>query len=314
MSQMPNLKTNGHIAPDDLSPFDDPIIAADMSNLDLAVLRQEAIRAGIDISATKYQTAIAGRRARARDLAAATAPNKPPQWFYMVRNFIQSFGNAILLGVMLILSYVALPVAILGLAYAEIQRVSLGVGLFDAPRAGLMAVVTVSTYLILLVVQAGMSAQRPGTARPVWSFRLFLGQVGYILGISRRWEPRQRTQDQLLGLAISRLGWLIILLGTAGSLKDELSNASGAWHTAISHIILDSDLITFLSLLGGVSLTAGLLAGLHFSVGLAFNQWQKLIPESGADFLAGSADYSAEQDEAERQFLLSLLQKSQKLP
>jgi len=302
---------NGHVAPDILSPFDDPELSQDIADLDLDALRTEAIRAGYDLSKPQFQQQIAARRAKALELAERTAPNRPPEWFYKLRSGIQSFGNALLLGLMLILSYALLPVAIVGLFYAEIQRVSLGVALFDAPRADLMAVVAVSTYLILLVVRAGMVRQNPAQQRPIWSLRLWLGQIAYLLGLSRRWQPQQRTEIQLLDIAISRLGWLIILLGTAGSLKDELSGAPGAWYAAVWHILTESSLMVFLALVGGITLTAGLLAGLHYTVGLADQKWQRIIPDGGNDFLAvGGRDGSGAADLAEIQFLQSLITKA----
>lgn len=306
------MNSNGHQALDTLSPFDDPDLAQDMRALDLDTLRQEAIRQGIDISQPKVQQAIAARRAKARDLAIASAPNQPSKYFYKLRNGITFVGNALLLILMLLLSYALLPVSILGLAYAEVQRVSLGVALFDAPRANLMAIVAVSSYLILLVVQASANRTNPDQARPVFSFRLLLSDLAYLFGIARKWTPKNRSKQQLLGIAISRLGWLIIVLGTAGSLKDELSGSRGSWYQAIEDIMLHSDLLTFLALVGGVSLTAGLLAALHFSTELAYGQWQKLIPESGADFLGESVNYSDAADLAEWQFLMSILEKAKK--
>lgn len=314
MIQNNTPKSNGHYTQDDLSPFDDPLLPADLDIGELDTIRRSLIESGIDLSQSRYQNQIAQRRTKARDIALRDAPNKPPRWFYGLRTVIQSTGNAILLGVMLILSYMALPVSILGLAYAEIQRVALGVALFDAPRATLMAVVAVSSYLILLVVQAGMNRADPSAARPVWSLRLWLAQVGYILGIRRQWAAQYQTEGQRLHIAITRLGWLIILLGTAGSLEGELiaaTETSAAWYQAIGDIVVHSDLMTFISLVGGVSLTAGLLAAMHYTVNLAYVQWQKLIPDGGSDFLADSFDTSDSEDRAELIYLLSLIQKQQ---
>lgn len=305
--------SNGHVLPETLSPFDDIDLAVDMADLDLDQLRAEAIRQGIDLSQPRVQQAIAGRRAKARDLALASAPNQPSKYFIMLRDGIMFIGNGLLLALMLLLSYALLPVAIVGLFYAEVQRVSLGVALFDPPRAILMATVSVSTYLILLVVQAGQLRRNPDQARPIWSLRLWWQQIRYMLGLSRRWKAQQHTQQQLLGIAISRLGTLIILLGTAGSLEQELSGAEGAWYEAIWHILAGSSLMVFLSLLGGITLTAGLLAGLDYSVRLAFSKWIALIPETNADFLSeSSADSSRVEDQAETLFLKALIEKSRK--
>jgi hypothetical protein len=311
MIDQSTTKNNGHIAPDDLPPFDDLALADVLDLSDLDTLRRTAVDLGIDLSQPKHQNAIAGRRAKARDLAQVTAPNQPPRWFYALRSLITSTGNALTLAVMLVLSYIAPPVAILGLAYAEIQRVSLGVALFDAPRADLMAIVAVSSYLVLLVVQAQTTRQNPDQARPVWSLRLWLRQFGYVLGIGRYWTAQQRTRAQLLTTAISRLAGLIILLGTGGSLADELATAPGAWYAAIWHILSDSSLMTFLALAGGMTLTAGLLAAMHFTVELTHQKWTNLLPEGHTDFLADSHDFSAVEDQAEALYLLSLIRKSQ---
>ena len=295
---------NGHID-EPFSSYDDPTLD------DLDAVRRAVIDAGVDLSKANYQNYIAAKRGKAREIALRDAPGQPPAWFYQLRSVIQSAGNAILLVVMLLLSYVALPVAILGLAYAEIQRVSLGVALFDPPRAGLMALVAVSSYLILLVVQAANRHNAPDTQRPLWSLRLWASQTAYTLGIRRQWVAQYQTEGQRLHKAIARLGWLIILLGTAGSLADELAATSGAWYEAIGNIVLHSDLMTFLALAGGISLTAGLLAALHFAVGLAYSKWMQIMPDGGADFLADSFDTSESEDRAELHYLLSLLQKTQ---
>jgi len=274
---------------------------------ELEAARAELAALGIDLSGVGHQQRISDRKRRARDLVRSTAPPRP-KWFMGLEALVVSVGNALVLGLMLVISYVLPPVAVLGLAYAEIQRVGLGVALFDPPRSSLMAVVSVSTYLALLVVQASRHARAEQAPRPIWSARLMARRVGYMLGIGRAWKPRGETSDQQLHAAITRLGWLIIALGTAGTLQTKLATYSGAWHEALRDIVTGSDLVTALAIAGGCLLTAGLLAGLHFVTDFVYLKYTNLLPDS-VDFSTLSSDAAAAEQRAELVYLRTMIER-----
>lgn len=310
MNNPNRMNGNGHalegLAEHPPAPPRAPDLTTDYT-ADLAAARAELAALGVDLSGVGHQQRISDRRRRARDLVRSTAPTRP-RWFVGLESLVVSVGNALVLGLMLVISYILPPVAVLGLAYAEIQRVGLGVALFDAPRADLMAVVAVSTYLALLVVQASRANRGEPTARTVWSARLWARRVLYTLGLSRDWKPRGQTTDQQLHTAITRIGWLIILLGTVGTLQTKLTTYPGAWHEAVRDIATGSDLVTALAIAGGCLLTAGLLAGLHFITGFTYDKYTALLPE-GADFFALSSDVATAEQRAELVYLRTLLEK-----
>lgn len=290
---------NGHYEDYELSPFDDLKLATDYDT-DLDAVRAEALSLGINLSTGQHQNAIARARSRARDLTVQNTLHAPPKWFKTLERFIVSVGNALVLALMLVLSYVLPPVAVVGLGYAEVQRVALGVALFDAPRAYLMSITSVSAYLGLLVVRASMTRQQQHTHYR-WSLRLVFQQLGYALGLGR-WTPAAQTDAQSLDRAITRLGWLIISLGTVGTLETELLSFNGVWYRALYNIAATADLVTFLALIGGCMLTAGLLAAMHFLVTFTHGKYVTLLPDA-ADFFDAGAVASDAADRAEMDYL-----------
>lgn len=299
---MNTVKNNGHseLIADSYGP-----------DLDLGLdeLRQRVIDTGVDLSAVGHQRRIAERRAQAARLVHDQQPNRPPEWFQAFERFIIATGNTLVEALMLVLSYVMPPIAILGLTYAEIQRVALGVALFDSPRAMMLAVVMVASFVTLTVIRAGMVARQSDHARPVWSLRLWLSGVAYTLGVGR-WKQRNRTDVQKLDTVIGRLGLLIVVLGTAGSMQSKLAVMPGTWWRGLIAIFTESTLIDFLAFMGGFLLTAALLSAVPYTVEYVYGRFSRLVPEgmlSVNPFDSCAADEAA--NRAEQLYLLALLEK-----
>lgn len=270
-------------------------------------LRDQAAGLGVNLGNTYHQKNIAAARARSKQIAVNENAHPVSPIYSFLRNAIRYVGNLIVMLVILLILFFLLPVTIFGLSYAEIQRVSLGVSLFDPPRAMLMSVVAVSAYVVLLVVQSNMVFNQPDYTRSVWSIRIWIGDLLYLLGIGKNWQIRTLTRQQMLEHAIKWIGSIIIILGTVGSLSNRLEQFHGPWYIALVNIFTDSDLLTFISLIGGTAYTAGLLAGLHFIIHLTYSQYVFIMPDQAEDFLAEYGDYSEAQDQAEILYLQSII-------
>lgn len=305
MSDDIHAKQNGHsyLIADAYGP--------EMEDIDLDALRQEMVENGLDYYSPSRQTKIAAIRSEAKAQALAARRGRIEKVYSSIRAMVQFVGQTVLLLVTLVISYLLLPVAVLGLGYAEYQRVAAGVQQFDPPRAGLMSAVAVSTYLLLLFIQAQMLHAKPDYQQPVWSLRITARRMRYWLGLGQ-WQEQYKGTFELLRGAIGFLAGMIILLGTAGALHEEIAvyDGGGAWHDALLEILTASDLPTFLNLVGGVMLTAALLAGLHFVVMLTYQRYVQLVPDGALDFFEGSADYAAEMDRAEALYLMGQLMKA----
>jgi len=265
---------------------------------ELEQLRDEARRLGIDLSAKGAQGAIAARRQRAEDLAVQRAQGPEANerdvfgWFEWLAGGV---GDALNLALVVLLRSVMLPLGIIGLAVVEAERVIAGVALFDPARAGLMGIVLVSFYMILLMVRAHLEVAAHGsTARVVPSLRVWAGNAAYRLGI----EPAARleTPVQQVQRAAGAVFWVIMLLGTAGSMGDKLRTVGGAWYEALGAILTGSSLVDALTYLGGFLFTFALLRASHWAVNYAYEQYVRMRP---VVVETGTAQEAADAAEAE---------------
>ena len=109
--------------------------------------------------------------------------------------------------------------------------------------------------------------------------------------------------------------YFLILLATLGSLAPLFDQyQSLVWYEAVKALFTQSDLTTFLALIGGLLLSVTLLTALDFIISHVTSKTLDLIPEgeSAVSFLAEKSEALSEvQDQAEMQYLLSLLKKAQ---
>jgi hypothetical protein len=273
----------------------------------LSALRQQALELGIDISTPAKQNAIEERRQNARQIAHAgqgAVKNDQGVYFHLERGIV-ALGNVLTLLLMLLLANIALPVGLVGLAIVEMQRVEAGVKLFDEHHATLMAIVSVSFYLVLLVVQAHMLLTSTGTQeKNIWSLRLWWRGMAYKLGTGR-WQVQTTNPLDRLEAAIGAVGWVIIILGTAGSMAGKLDTVGGAWYEALYQIFMQSSLTDFLAYVGGFVFTAALLAATHWGVGYAYERYARLRPD------VAKQDTTNAENEAELLYLQSIIAQAQ---
>lgn len=280
---------------------------------DILEVRAMARDAGLDLSLPSVQKTIQARRRRAQDLA----PPEPPRIYTTIQNTIAAVGNLLTTAIMLLIAHMILPLSVLGLAYAEMARVSDGISMFDPARADILAIVAVIFYLGLLVVYSDKVAGQE-IQRDKWSLRLSLRKLKYTFSPFGKFRAQHITTLDLLEKSILWLERLIILLGTTGSLQNEINvaNEEGdpvAWYVALSKLITESELPVFLSLLGGLVLTAGLLFGLRFVIDYLWRSFRSLLPENTGGFFTESSADSVAADMAEMEYLLARIRKQKQV-
>ena len=142
-------RSNGRFHPQRLG-FDHPELAQDDWTVD--ELRERVIESGIDLSQIKHQEAIARRRDRARKLAVQQQTVLP--LFKYLRTGIAFAGYALMLVIDLLIEFIGPSLVICGLIYAEINRTTMGIKLFSPQYSGILALVTVFSFVSLLVIRA----------------------------------------------------------------------------------------------------------------------------------------------------------------
>jgi hypothetical protein len=174
-----------------------------------------------------------------------------------------------------------------------------------------MALVAVSFYMVLLVIKAHLQINQTGTLdRHVWSFKLFARAMAYRAGRGKDWQAQSTTNMQRLEATISAVAWVIIVLGTVGSMKNKLGSVTGTWHEALIKIATDSNLTDFLTYLGGFVFTAALLAATHWGVGYAYERYARLRPDVKADL--DTTDVENEAEAAYLRFVITQLEEKQR--
>lgn len=291
----------------------------DLQTLDLDELRAEAARQGVNLTTSHEQEKIHGLRTGAAQRAAADARREAQDaeqdrtWQEKAAAGLNWLGDFITLLLIQAISAVLLPLGILGLAYAEIQRVRAGIAVFEPVYAGTLAVVVIAMYLVLLVVRAHLETVSSGsTAKTVGSLRLVWRGLLYRVGVGvdgRKWEARKQTRvQQAQGAA--RVGFgVVMLLGTMGSMQDEIARIGGNWIDAIYQVITGASLSEAATYAGGVGLTFALLTATHWAVSYAYEQFARIRPEVVRNENTTQQRTAAAADDAERLYLITKIEK-----
>lgn len=281
---------------------------ATLEEFDLDRLRQQAVAAGVDISQIGHQRQITERRQRATELAHTRRESRAAQWHETARQWAAALGDALVLFVTLFAKYLMPPIGIAGLWWVEIARTKTGIALFDPGRAGLMSTVLLSVYLSLLIVRADTAAKLGETSRYRWSLRSVFNSAAYLAGL-RRLE--QRTQLQSIDNVIRALVVLIVLLGTAGTMAEEMALWDGAWYHALADMATGADLLTMMTLISGALVSYLLLLALHYVVQMTYSQYAQIMPEDAlsADFFDAHSDAQQAANRAEALYLMAAIQK-----
>jgi hypothetical protein len=255
---------------------------------------------GIDWSQLRHQNAIAKREVAARKLT----PVKTSEQIKTTLRFIAGAGNVVLMLVMYLFIYVAMPLAIPAFAAVEYTRVRQGVEMFDPGIGATLSSFVIVTGLTGLMVVAAHTGAHGDHKKP--SLRISAKQVLYWVGFGPKWRAKKETESDALLNTIKSVVRLVIFLGIIGPLSDEiaLKSVGVAWYTGIKRVLLDSELLIMLELIGGASLTAVAAGMLHYLVDYNYAIFRKAV--ESADFL--SNDSLAE--EQKRQYMIMQVAKA----
>ncbi len=296
------------------------IVGEEDTEFDIAEIRLEAISAGIDITNQRYLDRVAAKRRAAVQDARQNieAESRFERFTARADEVLTALGQLAALTLYLLIARIGLPLAIIPLWWAEMERVGAGIAMFDTQRAGLLAVTAVSAYMVLRIVRASKATSMDSTWKEngegyEWSLRIWWQHFAYSMGLSRQWHPRSKSELKRLDQSIRALGWIIILLGTVGSMQAELQVNIGGLNQAY---IESRSVAWLLSMAGGFVLTAGLLSGTHWLTGYLHTVYSDLRgPEVERSFTSRSSALVIEQaeDQAEAHYLRYLMRKRQEL-
>lgn len=177
------------------------------------------------------------------------------------------------------MQYFIPPLGVLMLTYAEIGRVSDGISFFDPGRASLLATVTLMVYIALQTVRAHLIHAEYGSMEsPKYSLRETFREIKYFLGIGGKffkwgtpWQQQNKSSLELLQETNRTIGIVIILLGTLGSMHNQIASIEGVWYVGVAKIFTESSLAQFITYIGGFILTAALLRGIEWVIPYSYN-------------------------------------------
>lgn len=288
------VRNNGH-SPLTADAHGPEYILDDMDNDELLAYGRSI---GVNWSTKQHQ----GGMARARATAQKHAPQEPPRLAQWLQSVIIGAGNLSLLAIMFTIQAIVLPFSVVALPIAERARVRSGIAMFDPDNALMMSTILVIFMVGLLFVQV----KRGGKAKHVKpSLRLLRDEVFYFCGLGKRWKRQTITEDDMLQGAIAWTNRLVVLLGTVGTLQDEIAlHAAGKpWLAGLQAVATQSDFNTLLSMIGALVLTATLLFGNRYVVAYNYHNFVALR-DSVAFFGHGSAAMEAAEN-AEREYILT---------
>lgn len=271
--------------------------------------RMKATRLGIDPTNERISQQIAAKRSAARLEAQQTIapPTRFDNFSEVMDKGLTATGQLITMALYLVIARIGLPVSIIPLWVAEMQRVNSGIALFDAERSSLLSITAVSAYMVLRIVRASKAHGSVDGEDYVFSLRQWWRGFCYTMGWQRAWKPKNRTELQRLDRSIMVLGWLIILLGTVGSMQNEMTVSLGDINRAYFEA---RSLAWLLSMIGGLVLTAGLLSATHWLTGYLHGVYVQIRgDETEAFFTYRSSErvIIAAEDQAEMIYLQSLI-------
>lgn len=231
--------------------------------------RGEAAVRGINLQKGKR-----GETLRAARLAAEKAAEQQQGADFVrskAQRSIKQAGLTVALILVNMILHVAPPLMLIGLAVMEQQRVSQGIAMFDPARAELMAWVTVMGYISLVGVRAHLvqtRGLREFNERP--TLRRIVVRFLYWLGIYRKSEVVSEGEKLASVLFLSNV--VVVLLGAAGSLSDDISAGGLAWYDGLV-VQLTGTMDQVLALVGGASVTLILLRMTHYIVDYTYEKY-----------------------------------------
>jgi hypothetical protein len=165
-------------------------------------------------------------------------------------------GNIAVAFIKTALLMVGVPAVLIALLIVEQHRVADGIGLFEvntvfaamAAWALVLANVVFELFIHHIEHTAGYTAARD----TAWSLRIWWANAAYRLGIQSRWRARELSPAARFKAASRIVTFTILALALGGSMRAAIAATSGAWHEAITAILLESDLLTMATWAGGL--------------------------------------------------------------
>lgn len=218
-------------------------------------------------------------------------------------------GDVLLTFTQTIIISFGVPVVLVLLLVVEQQRVVHGILLFEASPelAAFAAWALVILNLVLefqihyIEHQEGFNSQN--NYQP--SLRLWFRAMAYRIGIGSNWEAIQASPAQRYKKILRLVTVSILVLALAGSMQAVIAEADGSWYSAIITILLQSDLSTMTTWLGGLLFaTAAVLAAQGLSRYVALRTVE-VVAEMQAEYGNNDQPFSRELEAVAVQFVLA---------
>lgn len=219
-------------------------------------------------------------------------------WYPKLLESIASAGNIIISLSQSIIANIGAPIVLVALLIVEQQRVLHGMQLFetDDNLASFGAWALVISNLLLEIIAHHVEYTHGYTAERAarWSLRLWAKNAAYRLGLSSNWKEQQLSPAAWAHGLLAMVTFAILALALGGSMRDVISQTSGAWYDAIIAIFTQSSLINMVTWAGGVLFAgAAVLTAQGLSRYLAIRTVEIRAQMTNSDDLTAVADQAA---------------------
>jgi hypothetical protein len=224
----------------------------------------------------------------------------------------------------------SLPLLLVGLIFAEAERVRYGVALFETHSylTYLVAyILVIGNAFVELAIQHrhNQAGYIRGTGQQ-FSLRILLSRIGYLVGFGEQWQPLPKSP----AVRLERLQWTltaaILFLAISGSMTDTIRQADGNWREGIRSIAVDSTLLELMTWTSGLVSAVVIVLLTQIIVAYAYGRASEYFGELVArkDNASGQLDpaidgwqheldqaIQATRDQVEREYLLRAISKTE---
>lgn len=234
----------------------------------IAEAEEIAARYGITLTAQDYADmyAVMAERQHQIERQQVVTSKAAKGWVDRFNRFYPKFleallgiGDVLITAAHTILIAFGIPILLVALMTVEQQRVYFGAMLIDGREAlaiGVSWVLVLANLVAELIIH--WEEHRKDWKEPDrydFSLRLFLQQIGYVLGLNTNWKPRKKSPAFWARVILRFITLTILMLAIAGSMRDAMSTTGGAtWYEAIAYIFTRSSLLQMVTWIGGLAL------------------------------------------------------------
>lgn len=189
-----------------------------------------------------------------------TRADKWNRFYPSVLKTIITVGETLLTLAQTVIVSLGIPLVLVLLLIVEQQRVLHGIALFEADHA-LAHFAATALVLLNLVLEfqthyiEDKANYHEGQAS-AWSFRIWLQNAAYTLGLGKAWTPRPLSPANRYKRLLRLVTFTILALALAGSMKSVIEVTDGTWYQAIYAIVTESNLLLMLTWSGGLLFAA----------------------------------------------------------